>query len=330
MEIRVIRARKIFSNGKHNAFTGIAAFQNRAFIVFRSATNHVSRDGTVQVIASEDLETWTPVAEKAYSERDLRDPKAVAFRDSLWVYCGGSRADKSICAMAFSSEDGHTFSEPMDLNGIPEGRWLWAVQPCGDALYGTGYCERDGEQSVLLYRSEDGLNWSHVVDFPTPGNEVSIDFDAQGTLWALAREDRQGHIPTLCTAEPPYDTWQTVTRLPLRLQGPMVKRLEGGCVIAARRWDPPGRRNLRTDLFWLEDGQDPRLVRSLPSGGDTSYAGWLDTGEGRAVLSYYSSHEHKMDEPHSQDAHFSRDRAHAEHTTPADIFLADVSYAPSP
>ena len=45
------------------------------------------------------------------------------------------------------------------------------------------------------------------------------------------------------------------------------------------------------------------------------------------MVSYYSSHEHKMDEPIENDEVFRRDGAHAEHTTPADIFLADVSYA---
>ena len=50
-------------------------------------------------------------------------------------------------------------------------------------------------------------------------------------------------------------------------------------------------------------------------------------GPGAAVVSYYSSHEHKMDEPHANNAAFANDAAHAEHSTPADIFLADVSYA---
>jgi hypothetical protein len=107
----------------------------------------------------------------------------------------------------------------------------------------------------------------------------------------------------------------------------MVKRLDGGCVIVCRRWDLPGRRNLRTELFWLSDGRDIELVRALPSGGDTSYANWLDIGRGAAVMSYYSSHEHKMDEPHANNARFAKDSAHAEHSTPADIFLAGISYA---
>ena len=58
-----------------------------------------------------------------------------------------------------------------------------------------------------------------------------------------------------------------------------------------------------------------------------SYAAWLDVGPGRATVSYYSAHEHKMDEPHSHEALLAQDDAYAEHTTPADIFLAELSYA---
>ncbi len=108
----------------------------------------------------------------------------------------------------------------------------------------------------------------------------------------------------------------------------MIKSLDGGCVVVCRQVGQDGKRHCaRTDLFWLEDGCDPRLVRTLPSGGDNSYAGWLDTGPGRAVLSYYSSHEHKMAVPHDEDYKLLKDPAHASHSTPADIFLADVSYA---
>ena len=106
----------------------------------------------------------------------------------------------------------------------------------------------------------------------------------------------------------------------------MLKRLDSGCVVICRQWDWPERRNLRTDLFWIEDGQDIRRVRSLPSGGDTSYAGWLDLGKGRAVVSYYSAHEHKMDTHVDSEATPAPDPARAEHSTGAGIFLADIHY----
>ena len=323
MEVRVTRARKIFSDGKHNAFTGIASFDGRAFVVFRSGTTHVSMDGVVKAIASKDMEAWEVAAERSIAGLDLRDPKVAAFGDGLLVYCGSRGQEGVARSMVFSCPDGRTFGEPAPLAGIPQSHWLWCVKPLGEAIYGTAY----GKDGVALYRSDDGLSWQKVVDFPIPGNEVSIDFAADKTLWALLRDDSNGCIPAVCTAEPPYTSFRSVTRLPIRLQGPMLKRLPDGCVLTGRRWDAPGRRNLRTDLFWLPDGQDIQFIRSLPSGGDTSYAGWMDMGDGLGAICYYSSHEHKMDEAHADNARFVRDTAHAEHSTPSDIFLADVSYA---
>ena len=326
MDIRVTRARRVFADGKHNAFTGIAAAHGKVFITFRSAENHMTLDGAIKVIASEDTESWQVVTDLRRPEADLRDPKVVAFGESLMVFCGERRGDGAFQSLVAQSRDGATFGEPEALRGLPEGRWLWHVRPLGDRLYGAAYPSGKDEYAVSLYSSADGLAWEWVSDFPVPGNEVYLDFDQEGILWALVRDDHRGCIPTLCTAEPPYSRFRSITRLPMKLQGPMLKRLNGGCVIVCRQWDAPGRRNLRTDLFWLEDGQDLRRIRSLPSGGDTSYAGWLDQGGGRALLSYYSSHEHKMDEPHANNAVFAKDSAHAEHSTPADIFLAEISY----
>ena len=330
MEIRITRARKVFSDGKHNAFTGIASFKDTVYIVFRSAVSHVSFDGAVRVIASDDMDTWSTAVESSMPGLDLRDPKVAAFNRALHVYCGARDENGVRHSMVSSSPDGCSFSQPTPVQGVPAGHWLWAVKPHEDRLYGTAYRTRsavDAGADVAFYGSSDGTAWERIADFPVPGSEVSIDFDEEGVLWALMREDGRGSVPAVCSAEPPYTAFRSVLRPPVRLQGPMVKRLPGGCVLVGRRWDAPGRRNLRTDVFWLEDGRDIRLVRSLPSGGDTSYPGWLDVGEGRGVMSYYSSHEHKMDEPHSENAAFLRDGAHAEHSTPADIFLADVSYA---
>ncbi len=327
MEIRITRARKVFADRQHNAFTGIAAWHGKVFIAFRSGKNHITMDGAIKVIASVDMEQWKIVAEVRCPDADLRDPKVAVFGGRLMVFCGGRQVDTSLRSFVVQSSDGVSFGEPVPLRGLPAGHWLWHVRPQGGRLYGAAYSSRDGEYGVALYASDDGLTWEQMSCFPVPGNEVYLDFDREGVLWALVRDDNLGCIPALCTAEPPYARFRSVTRLPMRLQGPMLKRLEGGCVVACRQWDEPGRRNLRTDLFWIEDGRDIRRVATLPSGGDTSYAAWLDLSKGRAVMSYYSSHEHKMDEPHADDAVFAMDQSHAEHSTAADIFLANVSYS---
>ncbi len=43
-------------------------------------------------------------------------------------------------------------------------------------------------------------------------------------------------------------------------------------------------------LWWLRDGTLHEALE-LPSGSDCSYPGFVETGEGTALLSYYSSHE---------------------------------------
>lgn len=328
MDLRITRAHRIYSDGRHNAFTGIARLGDRVFVTFRTAETHTSMDGAVKVIASQDMEHWDLVCTHEHPALDLRDPKVVALGGRLMVFFGGRHRDPGSASrhdrvsMVTASDDGRTFTEPQAVSGITAGHWLWHVVACNGALYGTAYHNYE----AALFRSEDGMAWQKLTDFPVPAGEVFLDAAPDGTLWALLRNNSPGYGPVLCSSKPPYTSFGGMRRLVTKLSGPMLKRLQDGCVIVCRRWDAPGRRNLRSDVLWLRDGHDLRCITRLPSGGDTSYADWLDRTPGRAVISYYSSHEHRMDEPHDNDAVFRQDSAYTEHNTPADIFLADVSY----
>ena len=320
MEVRLTRVRRLYSDGQHNAFTGITALGDRTFVTFRSGATHITFDGVIKVLASTDRETWDVATVQTRAGSDLRDPKLATLNGRLLLYCGARHENGPLQSFVSLSDDGKAFGDLIRLQGIPDGNWLWGLKAFAGRVYGAAYNSTPVGYAVALYSSADGVAWEKLADFPVPGNEVGLDIDPTGRLWALVREDHHGSVPTLCTAEPPYTSFSSVTRLPLRLQGPMLKRVDGACIITGRRWDNPGRRNTRTDLFVLEDGHDIEFVRSLPSGGDTSYAAWLDLRPGSAVMSYYSSHEHKM------DAGWEDEIASAEHTTPADIFLADVAY----
>jgi hypothetical protein len=323
-ELRVTRARKIYSDGNHNAFTGMARLGDRTFVTFRSGATHMTMDGKIRIIASQDLERWQPVNLAGKADIDFRDPKLVTFGGKLLCYFAAWRErrpktpERGAVSMVVCSADGRTFEEPRAVEGVRPGAWLWHVAARGDMLYGAAY--GGGVKAATLYRSKDGIQWEKATDFPTPSSEVYLDFAPDGVLWALARDGL-----TLCRAETPYRELTVQNRFSMPQGGPLVKRLPTGCVIITRQWDPPGRRNLRSEISWLPDGGELRSVTRLPSGGDTSYAAWLDLGPGRAIVSYYSSHEHKMDVPIGCAP---KDAAEAEHTTGADIFLADVSYKP--
>ena len=334
IDFRVTRARKVYSDGLHNAFTGMTRFDERVFICFRSSEDHVAPGGGIRVIASDDLDDWETAHFVSEPTLDYRDPKLVCFDGELRVYFAGvpfrdGRPDSARRAsMVVRSKDGQHFGKPEPLTGLPKGVWLWHVASHDGLLYGTGYSRaKNGLYLGTLFRSNDGIAWERLVEIPSPGNETFLDFDKNGILWLLVRRQDQGNVLVLCRAQAPYETITIERQMPMALGGPFVKRLEHGWIIITRQWDPPGRRNLRTEIFWLADGAErPRSITRLPSGGDTSYAACLDVSPGRAIVSYYSSHEHKMDEAVQDDHLFKKDAAHAEHSTAADIFLANVSY----
>ncbi|MFA6713823.1 MAG: hypothetical protein WC082_06370 [Victivallales bacterium] len=321
-ELRITRARKVFSDGKHNAFTSVADFGGKRCLAFRSGSLHKSYDGEIVILHSNG-DGWKIAARLRQPKYDLRDPKLIVFKNSLWLYCFARNSSEKYKFCLYNSENGKDFTRIKETNGIPSQYILWGFKAHQGELFATGYRERDRYFYVSLFKSCDGVNWRKIFDFPEPGTETPIDFDEDGSMWALSRDDNfVNNIPTLYRLSPPYTEICEKSRLPVRIHGPMLKRLNGGSVIIARRWDTPGRHNLRSDVFILEDGKDIRFVCTLPSGGDNSYASWLDLESGKAIVAYYSSHEHKMDKAFDE----KNENSTVEHSTPADIYVADVSY----
>ena len=85
----------------------------------------------------------------------------------------------------------------------------------------------------------------------------------------------------------PICPW-TRTDLGQSIGGPLLARWQNRWVVAGRR-TPPGE-GPRTAFWWLVDGQLQPLAE-LPSGGDNSYPGLVELADGRALISWYSSHE---------------------------------------
>ena len=288
-------AMKIWDQAPHNAFTDLVRFNDRWFCVFREGQGHVSPDGALRVITSVDGETWESAALITSGNSDLRDAKITVTPDGQLMLCGAEalhdKSQHTHQSLAWFSKDGRTWSEKHAI-GDPD-FWLWRVTWHKGTAYGIGYgCGK--EKSVRLYSSKDGKKFEtlveHLHDVGYP-NETSIVFDGD-TAYSLLRRDGQANEPNtglLGVSQAPFTKWAWKD-LGTRIGGPHMTRLPDGRFLAAvRLYD----NRQRTSLCWL-DPQAGKLTEfhTLPSGGDTSYAG-LVRHEEKVWISYYSSHEGK-------------------------------------
>ena len=311
--MQLIEVRKIWGEAPHSAFTDLLRFQGRWFCAFREGEDHVSVDGALRVISSDDGVAWVSEAlirldlESLSSLRPkvmpagpcihLRDPKiSIAPDGRLMLNSAVAYNDRhDLQSLAWFSEDGTTWGP-----AVPIGEhqyWLWRVAWHDGVAYAVG---RISDKRVpRLYRSTDGANFAALVKdedfFPrVPGpSEATLRFQADGTALCLLRLN----LMPGCTddharigiARPPYTGWEWKS-LATNIGGPNMIELPDGRIVATGRiWTTEA----QTVLCWI-DPMAGTLTEALvlPSGGDTSYPGMV-LHDGVLWVSYYSSHEGK-------------------------------------
>jgi hypothetical protein len=289
---KLVDAKKIWDQAPHNAFTDLVRFKDRWFCVFREGKGHVSPDGALRVITSADGVKWESAALIKSPNSDLRDAKITITPDGLLMLCGAEalhdKSKKTHQSLAWFSKDGRTWSDRHET-GDPD-VWLWRATWHKDTAFGIGYgCGKD--QYVRLYSSKDGKKFDTLVPrlfevgYP---NESSIVFEGD-TATCLLRRDGKPSTGLLGISRSPFTKWQWKD-LGVRIGGPhMIHMPDGRFVAAVRLYD----KKIRTGLCWI-DPKAGKLTEflTLPSGGDTSYAG-LVLHDGLLWVSYYSSHEGK-------------------------------------
>ncbi len=293
----LLDARKIWDRAPHNAFTDLLRHKDEWLCVFREGAGHVSHDGAIRVIASDDGETWTSAAHIETPDAslpDLRDPKICHTPDGRLLLIAGAanrrEGQKRHRTIVWFSDDGRRWGDATPV--ADENVWLWRVTWHKGKAYAVGYGREGAERIARLYRSDDGRRFRVLVPrlfhkgYP---NEATLRFLPDGRCLCLLRRDGRPNTAQLGTASPPYTAWSWKD-LGVRVGGPNFIRLPGGRFLACTRLYDGG---TRTSLQWLnpEKGTLTEVLR-LPSGGDTSYAG-LAVHQGLLWVSYYSSHEGK-------------------------------------
>ncbi|MFW6437605.1 MAG: exo-alpha-sialidase [Armatimonadota bacterium] len=291
-ELELLSVERIWDRGAHNAFTGLTRWDGRWWCTFREARGHVSDDGALRVIVSEDGSAWESAALISIDGRDLRDPKLNVTPDCTLMLLAGERHQEDgewrNASMTWHSPDGERWHGPFSV--ADPGTWLWRATWHAGTAWGFAYgCQPQG--CLRLFRSRCGMRFEQVGDDIVVGtypNETSIVFDGDTAL-CLLRLDGEGATGRLGRARPPYTEWEW-RDLGVKIGGPEMIRLPDSRYLACcRLYDD----HVRTSLLWL-DPAEATLTEALelPSGGDTSYAG-MTWHEGLLWVAYYSSHGEK-------------------------------------
>ena len=277
---------KIWGRAPHNAFTDLLRFRERWWCVFREAEAHDSPGGMVRVLRSDTGERWESAGSVRERGIDLRDPKLSITPDGrLMLLMGGCVYDDNGEYLTRSprvsfSEDGYAWTAPCKV--LAEDHWLWrATWHDGRAYSLSKLGEGKEPRRGFLYSSVDGIEWEWITEFKLPGvSETTLRFLPDGEMVALIRP---GYIGT---SRPPYREWSFCETAD-RIGGPNFIRLPDGSLWGSGRlFTGDGPRTVLARM--TTSSYEPALT--LPSGGDTSYAGmvWHDD---LLWMSYYSSHE---------------------------------------
>lgn len=292
----LVEVARIWDAGAHNAFTDLIRWRGRWYCTFREADAHVGGNGRIRVLTSIGGDTWMSAALIAEDGIDLRDPKlSITPDDRLMIVAGGSIYDGTTYhgrqpRVLFSS-DGATWSAPQRI--LAEGDWLWRVTWHDGTAYGVTYRTEGGdaaEWTATLVSSRDGRTFREVATFAITGrpNETTLRFMPDGEMVALVRREAGNRRAWLGRSRAPYAAW-TWRDTGHPVGGPNFIQLPGGDLWATGR-DSSGSPKTVVARLTLDGRYEPALT--LPSGGDTSYAGmvWHD---GLLWVSYYASHEGK-------------------------------------
>ncbi len=285
---------RVSTEGDHNAFTDLVKWKGMYYLCYRHGEGHVSMDGEIHVLRSPDMRAWEP-AGIVRTLGDDRDPHFTATPDRLFLYFGTwdlrhSEGDGPPERWRVRSHVAHT-NTGTDWSKVkalyePE-FWMWRVRYFDGVFYSAAYTAvrpTPSFRETRLLRSEDGLTWQYVSTVTNEHMAGESDFwlEADGSMSLITRTEGNAYY---YRSDPALAEWRG-TPLSGMVHAPVTVPWKGGRIVAGR--DRDGERSV-TRLWNFRDGVLSPLL-TLPSGGDTSYAGLLlEKHEGRTNPALYVS-----------------------------------------
>lgn len=301
----------------------VVRFEGRSYLAVRSAPHHFATDeARILVFSSDDRRRWAFEHEIDLDERDLREPRFLAFQEKLFLYFvelgDDPKAFRPLWIRYTRRTDDGEWRPSKRI--FEEGHVVWRVLEHDGRAWMSVY---DGAKlyddlgsagAVRLLHSEDGKRWTSVSGVASPidfagASECAFQFDDDGGLVALVRVESHGAL--VCTAPADrLERWDC-TPTPYRHDSPLLLRHGDAFWAIARRnvagaFGPETGRRSGLDLWWamlrysssrkrtalyrvLPEERRTAPVLDLPSRGDTAFASAVPLGGDRFWVVNYTS-----------------------------------------
>jgi len=314
-----------------NNNVGIVLHDERLFMAWRTAKNHFASKGTkLIVISSGDLGKVWEHETTLQLGADVREPVFLSFKGKLFLHF-------------FEAGTNPLKFEPrrlLRIERLPDGKWsapeefgergeiVWDMKVRDGKAWKSSYIGNHyggglGGVELHFEASDDGLSWRPVPGYATSqvfqggASEASFEFDLDGKLWAVTRNEDGDHTGfgahIVSAAKDRYGDWDFPSKSdPRRYDSPrlfrhgreiyMIARRDVGGVFdwgyrflppSLRKWALLGAYSLRpkkTTLYWLDRNTRKAVpLADLPSAGDTAFPSIERLGPNRFLIANYSS-----------------------------------------
>jgi len=296
--LQLHQLQRVSSLAAHCAFTDLIALDDGFLCCYRRAANHVSGDGSIDVVKLCKNGKRLFRQTLSFPQTDLRDPKlSIDDNGKIWLiaYCRQVKSDGSkvkTSMLSWFSDNGRYWSSPNRFG--EHGWWLWRIAWHNNTALGLAYNRKanrldlfQGHPQRRFYRhpvaalslERDGLGYP---------NESDLVIDNNGVINALVRRDADSFSAQFGISKPPYHRWQWQD-LGEYIGGPAMLPLgKEHFLVAGRKWNG----DTFVTQIWLLNKSTTQLSEclTLPSAGDNSYPGLVLLGDD-LFISYYSSHQ---------------------------------------
>jgi|GEM_PF-2119790 len=227
-----------FSDGRQNAWSGLAAFRGRYYLAFRNARYHTQVRSNILLVSSADGRAWSEPT--GFPSLDFRlywhdNCQMYVYHDRLFIRIASifpaPVGPQLVGQVTIYSDDGEWWSEP-DVS-VPIGYLNWGTAEYDGILYGA-FTPRNSMGVGVFAKSDDGLQWKTIAALPTIGYGLAITPDGEAFISGYTRTPgKHGVSDRLLRARPPYEKWEE-SELGAEVHAPMLKVINGRVLLAGR------------------------------------------------------------------------------------------------